>query len=210
MKKFKIEELVKLNDDTLNNLSSNLLWKQQDQLFDKASEAVDKFIGYKNYSTDFNEEKFYELRDYANKCIKDKLYMYYNQNLIHEAITLKKYGEEEDDYDYYPEYYASVESWKEHEGKRMVENLNRELIDELITDDPNKEFSVKLTKEQFDYIFNLAEDIIPFGYLVYDSEYIIRLNTFIARQMKNLLKSHDEDSMAIRLKIKIDDALYFN
>ena len=31
MKKFKIEELVKLNDATLSNLSSNLLWEQQDQ-----------------------------------------------------------------------------------------------------------------------------------------------------------------------------------
>ena len=210
MKKFKIEELVKLNDETLSKLSSNLLWEQQDQLFDKALEAVDKFIGYKNYSTDFNEEKFYELRDYANKCIKDKLYMYYNQNLIHEAFILKNYGDEEDDNDYYPACYASVESWKEHEGKRMEERLNKELSDELITDEPNKEFSVKLTEEQFEYIFNLAEDLIPFGYLVYGSEYIIRLNTFTARQMKNLLKSHDEDSIARILKNKIDNALFFN
>ena len=136
--------------------------------------------------------------------------MYYNQNLIHEAFILKNYGEEEDDYDYYPACYASVELWKEDKGKRMEERLNKELSDELITDEPNKEFSVKLTEEQFDYIFNLAEDIIPFGYLVYDSEYVIRLNTFTARQMINLLKAHDEDSIARILKNKIDNALFFN
>ncbi len=211
MKKFKIEELVKLSERSLALLSTDLLYNQQDELFDKANNAVFEFIQYRDYEIDFDEKEFYELRDYANKCIKDKLYMYYNQELVHEAQLLQEATtDEEFDFEYHGEQYRSLEAWQANEGKEMEERLNIELTNELITDEPNKTFNVKLNEEQFSYIFDLAEDIIPFGYVINGKDYIIKLNTVTARRMKNLLKAHDEDLISTRIRFKIDDAILFN
>ena len=210
MKKFRIEELVRLSEDTLGRMSYDLLWKYQDELFDKANEASYEFASYKNYTTDFDEDKFYELRDYANKCIKDKIYMYYNQELINEARLLQEaQTDEEFDFEYHGEQYRSLEAWKASEGKAMEERLMKNLAEELINDDPNETFNIKLNEEQFSYIFDLAEDIIPFGYVVNGNEYIIKLNIVTGREMKNLLKAHDE-LVAQRIRIKVEEAILFN
>ena len=211
MKKFRIEELVKLNESSTAILSINLLYEQQDKLFDKANHAVFEFINYKNYETDFDEEKFYELRDYANKCIKDKLYMYYNQELLHEAELLKEAAtDEEFDFEYFGEDYRSLEAWMLTVGKEMEERLLMNLTNELITDEPNETFNVKLNEEQFSYIIDLAEDIIPFGYVINGKDHIIKLNTVTANQMKNLLKAHDEELIATNIRFKIEEAVLFN
>jgi hypothetical protein len=211
MKKFRIEELVKLSESSTAILSINLLYEQQDKLFDKANNAVFEFINYKNYETNFDEEKFYELRDYANKCIKDKLYMYYNQELIHEAELIKEaLTDEEFDFEYYGEHYRSLEAWMLTEGKEMEERLTRNLANELITDEPNETFNIKLNEEQFNYILDLAEDIIPFGYVINSKDYIIKVNIVTAKQMKNLLKAHDEELIATKIRFKIEEAVLFN
>lgn len=211
MKKMRIEELVKLSERSLESLSIDLLYNQQDKLFNEANNAVFEFVEYKNYETDFDEEKFYELRDYANKCIKDKLYMYYNQELIHEAQLLQEAAtDEEFDFEYHGEHYRSIEAWMLTEGKAMEERLIRNLTNELITDEPNKIFNVKLNEEQFRYIIDLAEDIISSGYVINGKEYIIKLNTNIAKQMKNLLKAHDEELISTEIRFKIEEAILFN
>lgn len=211
MKKMRIEELVKLSERSLESLSIDLLYNQQDKLFNEANNAVFEFVEYKNYETDFDEEKFYELRDYANKCIKDKLCMYYNQELIHEAQLIQEATTDEGfEFEYFGEHYRTLESWMLTKGKAMEEILIRNLTNELITDEPNKIFNVKLNEEQFGYIIDLAEDIIPYGYVINGKEYIIRLNTDIARRMKNLLKAHDEELISTEIRFKIEEAILFN
>jgi hypothetical protein len=96
------------------------------------------------------------------------------------------------------------------EGKEMEERLTRNLANELITDEPNETFNIKLNEEQFNYILDLAEDIIPFGYVINSKDYIIKVNIVTAKQMKNLLKAHDEELIATKIRFKIEEAVLFN
>ncbi len=130
MKKFKIEELVRLSVSDLDKIQSHLLYEVMEDL-----ESKDRKYSYEVYiakERNINQATYDELVEKANEVFKEVAIVDYNYGLILEAITLKEYGEEEDDYDYYPNYYSSLELWKENKGKEMEERLQKELNTRLI------------------------------------------------------------------------------
>ena len=130
MKKFKIEELVRLSVSDLDKIQSHLLYEVMEDL-----ESKDRKYSYEvciAKERNINQATYDELVEKANEVFKEVAIVDYNYGLILEAITLKEYGEEEDDYDYYPNYYSSLELWKENKGKEMEERLQKELNTRLI------------------------------------------------------------------------------